>query len=85
MKRKKQICSILAVAMAASAVLSACGAEKSANGKTVVELVQYKPEAVAVFEQLEQEFNETHDDIQLKIESPNDAMTILKTRFTRVF
>lgn len=83
MKRKKQICSILAVAMAASAVLSACGAEKSANGKTVVELVQYKPEAVAVFEQLEQEFNETHDDIQLKIESPNDAMTILKTRFTR--
>ena len=38
---------------------------------------------MAVFEQLEQQFNETHDDILLKIESPNDAMTILKTRFTR--
>lgn len=46
-------------------------------------MVHYKPEAVAVFEQLEQQFNETHDDILLKIESPNDAMTILKTRFTR--
>ena len=46
-------------------------------------MVQYKPEAVAFFEQLQEEFNASHDDIQLSIESPNDAMTILKTRFVR--
>jgi raffinose/stachyose/melibiose transport system substrate-binding protein len=49
----------------------------------VIELVQYKPEAVNAFEQLEEKFNAEHDDIELKIDSPNDAMTILKTRFIR--
>jgi raffinose/stachyose/melibiose transport system substrate-binding protein len=32
---------------------------------------------------VEDEFNETHDDIHLTISSPNDAMTILRTRFIR--
>ena len=41
-------------------------------------MVQYKPEAVDIFEQFQDEFNATHDDIYLKIDSPNDAMTILK-------
>lgn len=84
MRRKKQLSVLLISAIAASTLLTACGGtDKTADGKTVIELVHYKPEAVAVFEQLEEEFNATHDDIQLKIESPNDAMTILKTRFTR--
>ncbi|MFR0986615.1 MAG: ABC transporter substrate-binding protein [Frisingicoccus sp.] len=84
MRRKKQLSVLLIAAMTASALLTGCGDNgKTADGKTVIELVHYKPEAVAVFEQLEEEFNATHDDIQLKIESPNDAMTILKTRFTR--
>ena len=39
--------------------------------------------AVDIFEQFQDEFNATHDDIYLKIDSPNDAMTILKTRFIR--
>ena len=45
--------------------------------------MQYKPEAVKAFEKLEEKFNATHDDIHLTIESPNDAMTVLKTRFIR--
>lgn len=36
-----------------------------------------------IFEQLEEEFNRTHDNIHLTIESPSEAMTILKTRFIR--
>ncbi len=84
MRRKKQLSVLLIAAMTASALLAGCGGnDKTADGKTVIELVHYKPEAVVVFEQLEEEFNATHEDIQLKIESPNDAMTILKTRFTR--
>lgn len=54
-----------------------------ASSKTEVELVSYKPEAVEAFEEIEERFNATHDDIHLTIDSPNEAMTILKTRFIR--
>ncbi|MCI8294241.1 MAG: extracellular solute-binding protein [Hespellia sp.] len=72
-----------ALFMMTSMIFTACGARESEDGKIEIELVQYKPEAVEVFQQLEEEFNSTHDDIRLKIDSPNDAMTILKTRFIR--
>lgn len=62
--------------------LAGCGSNQD-DGVVTIEMVQYKPEAVDVFEELEQKFNETHEDIQLVIDSPNDAMTILKTRFIR--
>ena len=73
----------LSVALTVPVLLSGCGTQDTVNGKTKVEIVQYKPEAVKAFEALEAKFNETHDDIELVIDSPNDAMTILKTRFIR--
>ena len=73
---------LLAGILASAALLSGCG-EDTADGKTVVEIVQYKPEAVKAFEALEEKFNATHDNIKLVIDSPNDAMTIIKTRFVR--
>ncbi|XCP86368.1 extracellular solute-binding protein [Roseburia hominis] len=81
-KGKIGISVLLIAAMLTAMTLTACGS-KDDSGKTVIELVQYKPEAVDAFEAIEEKFNATHDDIQLKIESPNDAMTILKTRFIR--
>jgi raffinose/stachyose/melibiose transport system substrate-binding protein len=83
MKKKRPMALLLAVVLAMSGVLSGCSSKKTENGKVVIELVQYKPEAVDVFEELEEKFNATHDNIELKIDSPNDAMTILKTRFIR--
>ena len=59
-------------------VMTGCSGKDETEGKTVIEMVQYKPEAVDIFEQFQDEFNATHDDIYLKIDSPNDAMTILK-------
>lgn len=60
------------------------GCEKAKNNSvTEIEIVQYKPEAAAYFEELEDEFNALHDDIQLTINSPNDANAILRTRFIR--
>lgn len=82
MKRHAKAAGVLMLAMAA-ALLSGCGSGREASGKTVVEIVQYKPEAVKAFEALEEKFNSTHDDSELVIDSPNDAMTILKTRFIR--
>lgn len=83
MKNKKRIAFCGAAMLAASGLLlGGCG-KKSDNGKIQIELVQYKPEAVKAFEEMEKRFNETHDDIELTIQSPNDAMTILKTRFIK--
>lgn len=84
MARKKKLTALfLVTALALSPLLGGCGNGEEADGKVVIELVQYKPEAVDAFEALEEKFNAQHDDIELVIDSPNDAMTILKTRFIR--
>jgi len=49
------LCMGLAFTMAASVTLSGCGTGKKDSGKTEIELVQYKPEAVKAFEKLEEE------------------------------
>lgn len=80
-KRMKGM-SVFVGTVMALASLSGCGQSQS-SGKVEVELVSYKPEAVGAFEKIAERFNETHDDIHLTIDSPNEAMTILKTRFIR--
>lgn len=79
--KKKLLSCFLACILPMPLILSGCGGSDS--GKIEIELVQYKPEAVEVFEKMAEKFNSTHDDIHLKIDSPNDATTILKTRFVR--
>ena len=65
-----------------SLAFSGC-ASSTDSGKIGIEIVQYKPEAANYFKTVEDEFNATHDNIHLTISSPNDATTILKTRFIR--
>ena len=77
-KYRKLVSAGLVLTMAGAMTLQGCG-QKEKTGKTEIELVQYKPEAVKTFEKIEEEFNRTHGDIHLTIESPNDAMTVLKT------
>lgn len=60
-----------------------CGSSAGSDGKTVVTLFHYKLEASDTFRKIQERFNETHDDIELKIESPNEAITVLKTRLVR--
>ncbi len=55
----------------------------SASRPVVIELVQYKQEALKIFDALAEKFNATHDNIKLKASSPNEPITILKTRFIR--
>lgn len=83
MRKRKRIGAVLFLGILSGMMLQGCAASNEKEGKVEIELIQYKQEAVKVFEKLEQEFNETHDDIHLTIESPNDAMTILKTKFIR--
>lgn len=82
--RRKTAVGLLSMGlMATAALVSGCAEKEGGDGKVTIEIVQYKPEAVKAFEALEEKFNAAHDDIELKIDSPNDAMTILKTRFIR--
>lgn len=74
---------LITAALLFAGLAAGCGADKADNGKTVIELVHYKPEAVNYFQEVEAKFNASHEDIVLKISSPNDAMTVLKTRFIR--
>ena len=82
MKKKKVISTVLAVSMLAAAILPGCGSDEN-SGKTEIEILQYKPEAATYFDRVEEQFNATHDDIHLTISSPNDASTIMRTRFIR--
>ena len=83
--KKRLLATALVATMLVGTALSAsgCSLSESNDGKTHITILQYKPEAVKAFEKMEEEFNATHDDIVLTIESPNDAMTVLKTRFIK--
>lgn len=82
MKRKGIKCLGLSLCCMAAMAVSGCG-DSGNSGKIEIEIVQYKPEAANYFETVEEAFNATHDNIHLTISSPNDAMTILKTRLIR--
>ena len=76
------MCAALVV-MLTSVSVTGCSSDKTKDGRTIVTMLQYKPEAVAAFDEMAERFNASQDEIYLKIESPNDAMTVLKTRFVR--
>jgi raffinose/stachyose/melibiose transport system substrate-binding protein len=78
-----RICASLVALLLAVPSLQGCETTSSKKNVTEIEIVQYKSEAISVFEEIEKKFNETHDDIHLTISSPNEATTILKTRFIR--
>lgn len=84
MSKKKITKWVSAAVVIVMALTSLIGCTKgSKSDKVEVELVSYKPEAVEAFEKIAERFNATHDNIHLTIDSPNEAMTILKTRFIR--
>ena len=83
MKSRKLVAFTTSIAALASAFSMTGCSMQSKSGKTVITMIQYKPESVKAFEAMEERFNATHDDIELKIESPNEAMTILKTRLIK--
>ncbi len=84
MNKAKTARSLLLLAVLSSTLLlQGCASGESSDGKVHITMIQYKPEAVKAFEKIEERFNAAHDDIYLDIESPNEAMTVLKTRLIR--
>lgn len=83
LRKNSKILFALALLFVGCLAMTGCTSTSKEDAKTVIELVHYKPEAVKYFQKVEERFNASHDDIKLKISSPNDAMTVLKTRFVR--
>jgi raffinose/stachyose/melibiose transport system substrate-binding protein len=83
MKKLRRLTALLMVSCMMLGLLTGCSGSSNSSGVVEIEIVQYKPEAVKAFEEMAERFNATHDDIHLTIESPNEATTILKTRFVR--
>ena len=67
MAKKKLICGLTALLLAGCGLtgLMGCGKQETAAGKTEIEIVSYKKEAVDTFNEIAEKFNETHDDIHL--------------------
>ncbi len=82
-KTTRFLSAALVLSMTGVMALSGCSGSSSSDGVTEIEILQYKPEAATYFDQVEEEFNAAHDDIHLTIDSPNDASTIMRTRFIR--
>lgn len=87
MVRSKKIVAVLLIlgVILSAGFLSACSnsSDVTADGKTLVTIVSYKQEALKAMQQIQDKFNETHDNIQLKIDSPNEAVTIIRTMLIR--
>jgi raffinose/stachyose/melibiose transport system substrate-binding protein len=82
-KKLRRLTALFMVSCAMLGLLTGCSGSSNNSGVVEIEIVQYKPEAVKAFEEMAERFNATHDNIHLTIESPNEATTILKTRFVR--
>ena len=85
MKKRRNISiSVLLIFGMFVCMLTGCSGKSGKEEEvTEIEILQYKQEAAAYFEKVEEKFNATHKNIRLKIESPNDASTIMRTRFIR--
>lgn len=80
---KKSVIIKWAVPITAAALMGGCSASGGPDGRIHITLLQHKPEAVKAFEEIERLFNLTHTDIVLDIQSPSEAITVLKTRLIR--
>ncbi|WP_448667760.1 extracellular solute-binding protein [Aerococcus viridans] len=72
----------LGIASASVLALAACGntEETSTNGKTVLEFYNQKKEMEGTLEEIIQDFERLHPDIDVQMTSVPDAGTVLKTR-----
>ncbi|MGH2101739.1 extracellular solute-binding protein [Aerococcus urinaeequi] len=72
----------LVIASASVLALAACGntEETSTNGKTVIEFFNQKKEMEDTIEEIIQDFEKLHPDIDVQMTSVPDAGTVLKTR-----
>ena len=84
---KKLICTLMAGALLVGTV-TGCGSssegDSSAKG-TELELFSSKAENKDILQKLVDKFNETHEDVTIKITAPADAGTVLKLSLIHIY
>lgn len=79
---KKKIVSLLLVSSMVLGLLTGCGGNGESKGKEL-ELFLNKAENNAIMQSLVDEFNETQEEVKIKVVAPADAETVLKTRMAK--
>ena len=84
---KKIVCTLMVGTMLAG-MLTGCGGSSDGNSSaksngTELELFSSKAENKDILQKLVDKFNETHEDVTIKITAPADAGTVLKTRMAK--
>lgn len=86
-KKLKLFTSIAVSAVLGATLLMGCGSKTETteddNGKVKLELFSTKPENKAILQSLIDEFQQKNPDIEIKINAPADAGTVLKTRLAK--
>lgn len=84
--KAKKITSVLAVAALSTSLLAACGGadgKDSANGKVKLELFSNKVESINTYKGLIKKFEAENPNIDIELNAPPEAETVLKTRLTK--
>ena len=85
----KKIISTLVIGTLLAGTLTGCGGSSDAgssaksSGKTELELFSTKPENKDTIQKLVDKYNESNDDVTVKVTAPPDAGTVLKTRMAK--
>jgi raffinose/stachyose/melibiose transport system substrate-binding protein len=83
---KKFTSALLAISLGAS-ILAGCSSgekeEGGANGKVKLELFANKPEAASTYKELIKKFEAENPNIDIELNLPPEAETVLKTRLTK--
>lgn len=82
MSMKKSL--LVTTLLTSGVLLAACGGGEAANDDQVtLELFSNKAESVETYNNLITKFEEGHPDINIELEAPPEAETVLKTRLTK--
>lgn len=83
----KKITSVLAVAALSTSLLAACNAggddKEGADGKVKLELFSNKVESINTYKELIKKFEAENPNIDIELNAPPEAETVLKTRLTK--
>lgn len=83
--KRKVILPLVAVSilLAVSGLAAGCKKVKEDSGQVTLQVLNYKREALGTLEGLVAKFEKENPDIKILLDSPNDAVTILKTRLVK--
>ncbi|SHF95044.1 ABC transporter substrate-binding protein [Ornithinibacillus halophilus] len=76
---------LAAITLGSALLLAGCGGDDSGSkdGKVTLELFSNKSESIDTYKGLIEEFESQNPDINIKLEAPPEAETVLKTRLTK--